>query len=407
MKNFFKKLMSSKSQSKYFSETVQRVGKNNAGFSLVELIVVIAIMAILAAVAVIGVSVYIPKAQKAADEQMIADIEQALTLYYYSDPTKATDGFLVLNVEGDAQSNNAFIVEAMKATFGEDWQSELSLKYDEWNATFQGSNFYGDEQGLAGLLGTVETLTDALGGFLNKPSISEALGDGFNKYMEDMGATNADEKADAAVFYVADITAGLKPEALQNAVNSIPQSLAQGGGSAEVLAGMNEQLGSTIASAATMYALAEGYATFFEKGNYEIKNGTQTPRQILDKATADIEEKSGSYDGTVEAFGALLNAFGQMGDVNPEAMNAYMATTNGESPMSQDMNAYADAMKTVSSSKENIMQNNANNGAQLGADGYFTTDYMQDLVGSYAEGGVFVYIKVEDNGLKVTTSLEE
>ena len=81
MKNFFKKLMSSKSQSKYFSETVQRVGKNNAGFSLVELIVVIAIMAILAAVAVIGVSVYIPKAQKAADEQMVADIKTAVDLY--------------------------------------------------------------------------------------------------------------------------------------------------------------------------------------------------------------------------------------------------------------------------------------------------------------------------------------
>ncbi len=402
MKNFFKKLMSSKSQSKYFSETVQRVGKNNAGFSLVELIVVIAIMAILAAVAVIGVSVYIPKAQKAADEQMIADIEQALTLYYYSDPTKATDGFLVLNVEGDAQSNNPFIVEAMKATFGEDWQSELSLKYDEWNATFQGSNFYGDEQGLTSLLGTVETLTEALGGFLDNPAISDALGGDFGDYMTEMGATSSGEKADAAVFYVADITAGLKPEALQNAANSIPQNI--GGGSIAVMNGMNEHLGSTIASAATMYALAEGYATFFEKGNYEIKNGTETPRQILDKATEKIQKESGTYGGTAQAFAALLNAFGEMGAVNDEAFDAYMATTNGESPMSQDMNAYAEAMKTVSSSKDDIINNN---GAALGTDDYFTSNYIQDLVGSYAEGGVFVYVKVEDNGLKVTTSLEE
>lgn len=78
MKNFFKKLMSSKSQSKYFSETVQRVGKNNAGFSLVELIVVIAIMAILAAVAVIGVSIYIPKAQEAADKELMNVLGDAL-----------------------------------------------------------------------------------------------------------------------------------------------------------------------------------------------------------------------------------------------------------------------------------------------------------------------------------------
>lgn len=78
MKNFFKKLMSSKSQSKYFSETVQRVGKNNAGFSLVELIVVIAIMAILAAVAVIGVSIYIPKAQEATDNELLNVLTDAL-----------------------------------------------------------------------------------------------------------------------------------------------------------------------------------------------------------------------------------------------------------------------------------------------------------------------------------------
>ena len=401
MKNFFKKLMSSKSQSKYFSETVQRVGKNNAGFSLVELIVVIAIMAILAAVAVIGVSVYIPKAQKAADEQMIADIEQALTLYYYSDPTKATDGFLVLNVEGDAQSSNPFIVEAMKATFGEDWQSELSLKYDEWNATFQGSNFYGDEQGLASLLGTVETLTEALGGFLNNPLISGSLG-GFDDYMTEMGAATPDEKADAAVFYVADITADLQPEALQNAANSISQNMYNG--PVAVMDGMNAHLNSTIASAATMYALAEGYATFFEKGGYEVPADKESPRQILTKATADIEEKSGTYGDTVSAFSALLTAFGQMGDVNPDALQAYMATTNGESPMSQDMNAFADAMKTVSSSKDDIIKNN---GADLGTEDYFTSNYMQDLVGSYAEGGIFVYVKVEDNGLKVTTSLEE
>jgi hypothetical protein len=170
------------------------------------------------------------------------------------------------------------------------------------------------------------------------------------------------------------------------------------------LAGMNQELGSSIASAAAMYALAEGYATFFEKGNYKIENGTETPRQILDKATEKIQKESGSYGGAAQAFGALLDAFEDMGDVNPDAMQAYMATNpDGTSPMSQDMNAYAEAMKTVSSSKENIMQNNG----ALGTDDYFTSDYVQDLVGSYAEGGVFVYVKVEDNGLKVTTSLEE
>ncbi len=375
--------------------------KNNKGFSLVELIVVIAIMAILATVAVIGVSVYIPKAQKAADEQMIADIEQALTLYYYSNPDAATDGVLVLNVEGEAQSNDEFIIDAMKATFGDDWKTELSLKYGEWNSTFKGSNYYGDEHGLSSLLGTVETLTEALGGFLEKPEMSGVLGSGFGDYVTGIGANSSSEMADAAVFYVADITAGLKPEALQNAANSIPQNLE--GGPLAVLNGMNQELDSTLASAATMYALAEGYATFFEKNNYTVETGTETPRQILTKATENIEKESGSYSDTVEAFGALLAAFSEMGQVNPTAMQAYMATTNGESPMAQDMNAFADAMGQVSESRNDILQNNG----ALGTDDYFTTDYMQNLIGSYAEGGVFVYVKVEDNGLKITTSSDE
>lgn len=52
--------------------------RNNKGFSLVELIVVIAIMAVLAAVAVIGVSIYIPKAQKAADDELLNVLTDAL-----------------------------------------------------------------------------------------------------------------------------------------------------------------------------------------------------------------------------------------------------------------------------------------------------------------------------------------
>jgi prepilin-type N-terminal cleavage/methylation domain-containing protein len=55
--------------------------KNNKGFSLVELIVVIAIMAILAAVAVVGYSVYIERAQDAADEQYLSDVVYRAELF--------------------------------------------------------------------------------------------------------------------------------------------------------------------------------------------------------------------------------------------------------------------------------------------------------------------------------------
>ena len=55
--------------------------KSNKGFSLVELIVVIAIMAILAAVAVVGYSVYIERAQDAADEKYLSDVVYRAELF--------------------------------------------------------------------------------------------------------------------------------------------------------------------------------------------------------------------------------------------------------------------------------------------------------------------------------------
>lgn len=50
---------------------------NNGGFTLVELIVVIAILAILAGIAVPAYSGYVEKANKAADEQLLAQVNQA------------------------------------------------------------------------------------------------------------------------------------------------------------------------------------------------------------------------------------------------------------------------------------------------------------------------------------------
>ena len=54
--------------------------KNNKGFSLVELIVVIAIMAILAAVAIPTFATFITKANKAADEDFMAQAKYAIEL---------------------------------------------------------------------------------------------------------------------------------------------------------------------------------------------------------------------------------------------------------------------------------------------------------------------------------------
>ena len=53
---------------------------NHEGFTLVELIIVIAILAILAGVAVVGYSAYIEKANKAADQTALAQLNNAFAL---------------------------------------------------------------------------------------------------------------------------------------------------------------------------------------------------------------------------------------------------------------------------------------------------------------------------------------
>ena len=134
MRNFFKKLRSD-SWSKYFSKTVQRVGKNNAGFSLVELIVVIAIMAVLAAVAVIGVSIYIPKAQKQADQTMVTDLIDGIDMMATMNPDSIPNGATIFLSSGNAyiaNDNDGKLAALLTDMYGSDYASKLKLQYDQW-----------------------------------------------------------------------------------------------------------------------------------------------------------------------------------------------------------------------------------------------------------------------------------
>ena len=74
--------------------------KNNKGFSLVELIVVIAIMAILAAVAIPTFATFINKANVASDEQLLNDIEYAVTLIQVEHNLEEGDLQIVVGTNG-------------------------------------------------------------------------------------------------------------------------------------------------------------------------------------------------------------------------------------------------------------------------------------------------------------------
>ena len=104
---------------------------NHEGFTLVELIIVIAILAILSTGAIAGYSAYVEKANKTADEAMIAEIKNVLMMHYYSSTTPQA-GYVIIGQNTEDNDANSFADEAMKDAYGDNWKSTLVLKYGGW-----------------------------------------------------------------------------------------------------------------------------------------------------------------------------------------------------------------------------------------------------------------------------------
>ena len=155
--------------------------KAAAGFTLVELIVVIAILGTLAGVAVPAYGGYVNKANMAADKQLVSDIENALVLAYYADPSSFQGGAIVgLSAEEDGEAYDDFAEDAMTAALGDGWEQTAKLKYDGWKSeNIDGSRFKGME---TDLLGRVDYLTTSL----EKP-LNAFAGDNFKKFMDNNG----------------------------------------------------------------------------------------------------------------------------------------------------------------------------------------------------------------------------
>lgn len=168
-----------------FFEKMQN--RKNDGFTLVELIVVIAILAILAGIGVPAYSGYVEKANMAADQQLVREVANALTLYYYDNYETPASGYVHLSAsgaDGDADVGAA----AMEAVFGEGWESN-SLKYGEWAndgiigsalspeaaEAVTNSSFVTGDSSVDELLGTVADLTDSAFSFISKKISDPAL----------------------------------------------------------------------------------------------------------------------------------------------------------------------------------------------------------------------------------------
>lgn len=161
---------------------------NHEGFTLVELIIVIAILAILSTGAIAGYSVYVKQANMTADKALAAEIQNALTLYYYSNTNAGDVAYVILKADGSAVPGG-FAGAAMDDAYGSSWASSLKLKYNGWKfdkslftamcsinggyaSSVPGSSFI--TVGTDKLLGDVQNCTDNLAELLANDKLAGA-----------------------------------------------------------------------------------------------------------------------------------------------------------------------------------------------------------------------------------------
>ena len=344
---------------------------NHEGFTLVELIIVIAILAILSTGAIAGYSAYVEKANKTADEALIAEIQHVLLMAYYSDNgTFKGTALLSISADGEASAfGDEFTTTALENAYGENWDKMLKLKHPGWKSkNYDGSNFQGKE---TYLLGKVDYLTQSL-----MEPINAFVGDNFEKYMASNGINSEDEQtvSNAAVLYVANNTANLTKEQ-QKEVSDIFAGAMTSGGSKNVLASVTEVFdGDMVSAAAAMYAIAEAYS---------MKTGFEFDLEFTENETPET------------AGAKINNAFMELARKDQNKMKDYLENGSVE----QDLAAYFDILDTVNTAKGQVIGNLDKLGTQGGPT--WESKYGS-IFTSYSNGGVFVFLELDENGMPVT-----
>ena len=78
--------------------------------------------------------------------------------------------------------------------------------------------------------------------------------------------------------------------------------------------------------------------------------------------------------------------------------------------MQTDLQAFAEAMKTVSASKDIVLKSNNDNGTslKLGDDNYFNNGFVSNLMTSFADGCIIIYAVEDSSGImSFTSSIDE
>ena len=221
--------------------------KNNKGFTLVELIVVIAILAVLAGVAIPAYTGYVKKANRAADDTLIATINRTAAAAVLEangeDMANLEDKELTSNAVKDG--NAPIYVERKNATKDAAQMAEVKTVFEKYFAgnetarlkwygslNFENGKFVGVESimkaglvvpdgntvqttfnnssysalGVSGMTEMVDTLAGALSEYGGLSSLTETAA--FEATLRKLGidpeTADAQTKANASVFYLAD-----------------------------------------------------------------------------------------------------------------------------------------------------------------------------------------------------------
>lgn len=398
---------------------MRRKLKEAAGFTLVELIVVIAILGILASVGGVAYAGYVERANKAVDEQLVADVKYALTLAAMEpgNPLSEGGGMVTLTttdatagVVGAADADKQAATEAAMAdAFGPDWENTLKLKYGDWNAeklgVYQNSSFHDNE---VEMISQVGELTNALSDYLS--TLGDMGSGNFSDYMAAHGISGNEAMADAAVAYVAGRNNALtdaERDKFVSAICNIGSNPDDPGASFSTAVNtvMNDVYGgSALPTAAAMYAVMAAM------GQYEVETeGTSEINTIL----ADLDFTGVNNENAATASSETLAILGTaLGEAMTKAEDAAWLDGYKTTRFEQDVAAYLSLMDMVTDNEDALLENAGNSNMFDGtADDpakQLVEEYLQNSVYAVpvAEGEIVVAISSIGGNLKAMSTID-